>query len=271
MAEHVIHVNHALFPFFFVGCWNKGSESQKRVTDAMRDLVPVAKPQAIILGGDNIYPEKSRTPSRSKRYSQTRLEEGAASMLALGLPTYVSLGNHNVADPAILRAELEDIPWTLPHNYYCIRSTAQPGTQIVIIDTNLYQDNEPHTVVARARQEEWLNHILADYAGNESLIVQHQPIFGYKKKKDATTLALPNAANLINILSVHRPVAVLSADIHNYQDINLMHPPTRQLVVGTGGADLDELPPVTPLARDTYCGNGFLIVNSARDTTFIMA
>ena len=258
-----------LFPFFFVGCWNKGSASQGAVINAMKELSVKINPKYIILGGDNIYPEKDATGR--KIYSSERLQSGYEAMASLNVPIIASLGNHNIVDPTIYNTEMHKLGWTIPNNYYYIRFPSD-NIQLVVLDTNLYQDNDEATLIKRKDQEEWLEALLqAAKPRYETIIVQHQPLMGYKKKKQATILALPNAERLHEILSVHRPVAVLSADIHNYQDLELESPRVHQLIVGTGGADLDELPMFSgskpPNIRDAYYGNGFLVVNGIRPRT----
>jgi hypothetical protein len=239
-TNSILYATHSPFPFFFVGCWNKDSAGQLAVSNAMMTSLP--RPQALFIGGDNVYPEKDSTGK--KVYSLNRLERGFRQMQSLNVPMYVALGNHNIVNSDILAREMS-LPWIIPNNYYCIRFR-RDKLQVIILDTNLYADNT-YTEQAR-KQDNWLSSILSG-SFYESIIIQHEPLVGYKKKKESTYVMLPNAHRLISILltAPKKPIAVLSADIHNYQDI--VFQPTsshvsqiNQIIVGTGGATLDALP-----------------------------
>jgi hypothetical protein len=224
-------------------------------------------PKAIFIGGDNVYPEKDAAGAR--HYSLARLRRGAEQMEALHVPMYLALGNHNIVDPDILREELA-LSWTIPNNYYCVRFPAPSQVQIVVLDTNLYQ-GPTYTRGARA-QDDWLSRIIRH---SPTIIVQHEPLAGYKQKKKATYVELPNATRLVSVLAqAPHLVAVLSADIHLYQDLTLyprLHVPIHQVIVGTGGAELDDLPAEATnpdihmnAGKKTY---GYIEVRGLRKTT----
>ena len=260
-TNRILYAAHSPFPFFFVGCWNKDSAGQAAVSDAMRASLP--RPQALFIGGDNVYPEKDSTGK--KVYSLNRLERGFRQMQSLNVPMYVALGNHNIVNSDILARELS-LPWTIPNNYYCIRFR-RDKLQIIILDTNLYAD-DTYTEQAR-KQDNWLSSVLSTQF-YESIIIQHEPLVGYKKKKESTYVMLPNAHRLISILSTapKKPIAILSADIHNYQDI-VFEPShvsqINQIIVGTGGATLDALPDKMNIpgirAQHAQERHGFIRVN----------
>ena len=101
------------------------------------------------------------------------------------------------------------------------------------------------------------------------IIVGHHPILGTKRKEDKETGAIKPKTQRIDDQGA-RFVAdcyqtfpgaryvYLCADIHQYQEgevhIRGLERPIRQYIVGTGGADLDELLP----ERDTVIRNGIL-------------
>jgi hypothetical protein len=270
----IIIADHSPFPFLFVGCWNKGSTSQDRVQQRMKNYIAAAAiyPKALILGGDNIYPDKvTTTPGHPPRkvYARSKLLDGYRKMESLNVPLYVALGNHNVISSEILETEMK-LPWTIPSNYYCIRFAPDPSIQIIVLDTNLYTTTK--TANEARKQEDWLETILQETPQRRTIIVQHEPLLALKVKGANITTALPNALNLYRIFATYPPTAVLSADIHNYQDLVLDNPPIHQLIVGTGGADLDQIPNLGAMYADglqineLYYGNGFLIVNGITDS-----
>ena len=115
---HQIISDHTLHPFLFMGCWNKEGPARDAVASAIH-----ARPEKLlILGGDNIYPEK--TPEGKKVYNAAILDRGHR-MLGDKI-IYVTLGNHNVSDPTIRSHELTDMPatyghsWIIPHSYYTV-------------------------------------------------------------------------------------------------------------------------------------------------------
>ena len=101
------------------------------------------------------------------------------------------------------------------------------------------------------------------------IVVGHHPILGTKRKEDKETGAIKPKTQRINDLGAHfvadcyrtfpgARYVYLCADIHQYQEgevhIHGLERPIRQYIVGTGGADLDELLP----ERGTVVKNGIL-------------
>lgn len=101
------------------------------------------------------------------------------------------------------------------------------------------------------------------------IIVGHHPILGTKRKEDKETGAIKSKTQRINDQGAHfiaecyrafpgARYVYLCADIHQYQEgaihIHGLEQPIRQYIVGTGGADLDELLP----EEGTTVRNGIL-------------
>lgn len=101
------------------------------------------------------------------------------------------------------------------------------------------------------------------------IVVGHHPILGTKRKKDKETGAIKSKTQRIDdqgarfIANCFRTFpgaryVYLCADIHQYQEgeirIRDLEQPIRQYIVGTGGADLDELLP----EKGTVIKNGIL-------------
>ena len=214
-----------LLPFLFMGCWNKKGEPSASVARAITEN-PIT---TLVLGGDNIYPEKQQNgndPTKfTKVYSLETLTEGIHMLH--GKTIYTALGNHNVVD-AILPTQLGLKEWTIPNRYYSVNFR---DLTLVVIDSNLVTTDEYGSM------KDWLSGIIAilKEAGKRYYYVQHDPFLSFKKNK---TTALRKFSELLAILAEHPPVAVLCADTHNYQSgtLQIGAARIRQYVVGTGGA-----------------------------------
>jgi len=213
-----------LLPFLFMGCWNKKGEPRASVATAIR-----ANPiNTLVLGGDNIYPEKiqnANTKVITKVYSPETLMEGIRMLH--GKTIYTALGNHNVGD-AILPIQRSLNVWTMPDRYYSVNFR---DLSLVVIDSNLIITDK------YGAMKEWLSETIARLkeARKRYYYVQHDPFISFKKNKPT---GLPKLSELLAILADYPPVAVLCADTHNYQTgtLQIGTATISQYVVGTGGA-----------------------------------
>jgi hypothetical protein len=215
-----------LHPFLFMGCWNQPGPARDAVAAAIQNR----SEEMLVLGGDNIYPEKfHRDGEKRKVYNTSVLDDGIE---LLGNKTiYASLGNHNVNVPEILDYEME-MSWVLPYSYYCAQFG--DGYALVVLDTNL--EGSDLTVMIdwfKTIQKKLMDLNIPYY------LVQHEPYASYKKGKKQ--VLLQGAALLESI--TYSPIAVLCADTHNYQrgTLRLANGTLEQYVVGTGGAHHDTL------------------------------
>ena len=216
-----------LIPFLFMGCWNRDQEPRASVARAIRDN-PI---KTLILGGDNIYPEKIRIGKNTdftKVYSLKTLMNGI-HMLE-GKDIYAALGNHNIGGP-MLNTQLGLSEWNMPARYYCIHFN---DYSLIVIDSNLIEKEDEYTIM-----KEWLIKIIGKLkeSAKQYFYVQHEPFIAFKKKKNFVFPKL----ELLEILSEYSPNAILCADTHNYQEgiLKINDKEIKQFVVGTGGADPD--------------------------------
>jgi hypothetical protein len=259
MSENFFAEERPLHPFLFMGCWNQPGKGLEAVAAAIR----ARQEEMLVLGGDNIYPEKftdAKTGEKHKVYSQSLLDAGIEM---LGQKTiYASLGNHNVVSPEILDHEME-MPWILPYSYYCAKFG--DGYALVILNTNLEG-------AALSKMIVWFKEIQTKLAADHVpyYLVQHEPYASYKKGKKQSLLI---GGALLESIS-YSPIAVLCADTHNFQrgTLTLKNGAVLdQYVVGTGGAQPDS---VGAANSDTFTtgsaqytlkehmpGYGFLAVN----------
>jgi hypothetical protein len=219
-----------LLPFLFMGCWNEDDTPRASVAKAIREN-PI---KTLVLGGDNVYPQKLRIGNATdftKVYSLKTLMDGVRMLH--GKEIYTALGNHNVGGP-MLKTELSLKEWTLPDRYYSVHFS---DCSLVIIDSNLVEDDSEYT-----KMREWLVNTINELkrTGKPYYYVQHEPFISFKKKK---VQMLDKLSDLLRVLTIYPPIAILCADTHNFQQgtLQVSGVSIPQYVVGTGGAHPDFL------------------------------
>ena len=268
--------SHNLFPFIFVGCWNKTGarpgSAQAFVMDGLRTAAKEAP--LLFLGGDNIYPDKWKDASgiKHKSYPVSRLNNMIPA-LPTDIEIYTAIGNHNINTPAIYAKEKElhnRGVWKLPADYYHI--DFNDGWRIIIINTNLYYSRK--TSEQLLEQEKWLrSHVTSKY-----ILIMHEPLISFKNK---SYQVLHNREELLQILYEMPPRMILCADTHNFQQDLVELSPNQyneswdkrdskqipQLVVGTGGASPDSVAGSAPDSasiqriKEPLQEHGFVIIN----------
>jgi hypothetical protein len=290
-------------PFAFVGCWNKRGRGRDAVLDALR--ANPAGQNLLVLGGDNYYDLGKDKATGIKQHEPEVLREGFDALR--GLPVLLSFGNHNIEKvgsfnvEAMQRHLATQYNWILgasPERYYRVDYA---DATFVVLDTNLC---EPAEKAAFDVMLAWLGGQIADLKTNRKpyYIVQHEPIVAARQKKDKKTgeekiiIALPFGDELLRVMAVYPPLAVLAADTHSYHRVNIYtaedKPPIHQIVVGTGGAppdrttwDISGYAPGTRIPVDDYGRKlvvevippsgperehyGFLQVDTSERSTFI--
>ena len=252
MKRRILKERGSLYPFLFMGCWNKEGSARDAVLDAIsEDPVPL-----LVLGGDNAYPEKM---AKKKEFILGDIMKGLD-----GLPKdkliYVGIGNHNVDEhpvtnttDSIFNVESNYPHWELPYKYYCV-IFEEDRQSLVFLDTNLTSSHSEFKKMLN-----WLHKTLTflekyDY---QYYVVQHEPFFSIKPPKSGKSgvriTGLDNAEDILDLLYDYPPIAILSADTHNYQewDLNYDGQVFRQIVVGTGGASPDPVPSLQDLRYNT--------------------
>lgn len=232
-----------LVPFLFMGCWNLDDTPRTSVAKAIQKN-PI---QTLILGGDNVYPEKvqiGNSTDFTKVYSMKTLMNGI-HMLD-GKIIYAALGNHNVSDP-ILSTQLGLTEWNMPSRYYSVTFN---DYGLIILDSNLINTSEYDTMIM------WLLDQVGFYKsiGKAYYYVQHDPFISFKKKKKTV---LANGGEILKVLLQYPPIMILCADTHNYQKGKLQIDDITipQIIVGTGGASPDF---VTAKNGDSYEADGIV-------------
>lgn len=226
----------------------------------------------LIILGDNYYPEKDKeTKIKKTIYNESELSEPFDKIKALLIPNkYLIMGNHDVAD--FMECDGLKYQLTLKDK---INVEFPFGSKVVdingfkykyiFIDTNLYEpklnDKFPcfqstlnkTNIELFNEQNDFLIKQLSEDDIHHFLIFGHEPIFSLKTKNDETKgkynkiSTLDKLAEIIFDNMKQNNVTYICADVHMYQEgkiINLnndkyMHKYINQIVVGTGGAELD--------------------------------
>ena len=248
--EIAIKIPRPLHPFLFLGCWNTRGAARDAVAatiGANASDVPV-----LILGGDNVYPLEG---NKSKLHSPDVFEEGMALYSQFEDEPkkflFPSLGNHNVQKD-IREVQLERYSKYLKPDktYYMLRFTDE--FCVIVLDTNIMINTARKNNADKRIYDnmiEWLDRAIRDVARvrERYYIVQHEPMISMRHKKGADKASvLIGCDRVMRILNRYPPIRILCADTHNFQDGFVTFgegaAAIPQLVVGTGGANLDDLP-----------------------------
>ncbi len=226
--------------FLFMGCWNKDgctkSAGQAAVAAAIRKE---SAEYPLFLGGDNIYPDKHEE-TKTKHYPPSRVEAGVTCLLRdAPRVIYATVGNHNIARNEVLATELALKLWTLRESGYCVQFR---NRSVILFNSNPLDDLEtPADLSQLAESLRTLRSTHTPY-----IFIMHHPIIAHKKNK---VYVLPQHAPLLDLLIQYPPTFILTADTHNYQlgTVTWKGIPIVQIVVGTGGADLDSIASTDPV------------------------
>lgn len=206
-------------PFLFFGCWNRDGPARDMVLAAVRD----SEIKTVILGGDNIYPQKV---GKAKTYMLETLAHGAAFLA--DKTVYTAIGNHNIANPTVFEAQKK--LWNISERFYRFK---HDGMDFIVLDTNSMNNADMAT---------WFAEQLAELQTSSLpyYLVQHEPYASFKKGK---MQILADSAPYLHRLATYPPRAVLCADTHNYQRgvLRIGGVEITQIVVGTGGAEPDPI------------------------------
>jgi hypothetical protein len=242
-----IYMDKPLLPFIFVGCWNAKGAGRDAVIKAI-NRHPVTN---LVLGGDNFYPTKKRTPAGKIKSYDVRLLKPHLFKKNV----FTALGNHNIdvfktADgnkQEVLELE-KKLDWHIPAGppyYYIVRYT---DLDLMILDTNLcdpeYEDKEAFNTMMEWTQQ----YLVSKDEHRQYYCVMHEPIISAKiknskeaSKNSSIIQELSKSRELLSVLTISPPIAILCADTHNYQQVFITYTGVTipQIVVGTGGAEPD--------------------------------
>ena len=249
---NTITIDKPLLPFIFVGCWNMKGAGRDAVIKAINNH-PVTN---LVLGGDNFYPTKKRTPAGKIKSYDARLLK--PHMFNKDVVT--ALGNHNIDVFKDLHGNKQEVlelekamGWRIPTKppyYYIVRYT---DLDLMILDTNLCvpAEDNPESDDKFSTMVECIQQYFIDNTENRPYYcIMHEPIISAKiknskeKSEESSIIQeLHKSRELLSVLSTSPPIAILCADTHNYQQVFITYNGVTipQIVVGTGGAEPDTI------------------------------
>jgi hypothetical protein len=218
----------------------RGAQSHQAALAAVMRAYHGAKPFAFgITTGDNFYPTSFPTPSDAGW--KTSWDDQYAAM---GIPFYVSLGNHDWGEPAGPLGEyvygLTSKSWRLPAFYYTYTAGS---AQLFAINTNALTE----------RQLTWLRTELARSTAKWKIVYGHFPVY---EQTDYTVE--PQRRLLLPILKQYKVDVYLAGHHHTMQHWQMDG--IDYVVTGAGGAmnyDLGDTTRANPARKFVASRPGF--------------
>lgn len=210
---------------------------QIAVAKQLAKTAELTSPQFIVTCGDNFHGAGVKSASDEK---WQRLHEDVYSALALQIPWYATLGNHDYK--GVPQAEIDYMrvseKWNMPARYYSKTFTTADNKTIllVVIDTSPFleeyrnQDSIYHVKSQNTDiQLKWLDSTLNYTKADFKLVVGHHPIYsGATREGDTKELI----SNVLPILKKRGVKAYFNGHQHNLQ--HLVDAKTNFFVCGGG-------------------------------------
>ncbi len=159
--------------FFAVGDTGDPTPARQQVIQRMVQWMPDARPEFILLLGDNFYEEGVR--SVDDALWQTEFEQPFSESL-FPLPFYALLGNHDHrgrTQPQVDYTATSD-RWRMPDRYYSFKRTTPSGfsAEFFVLDTTA-MTSDPAELRAQGR---WLEEALRSSTADARVVAGHHPI-----------------------------------------------------------------------------------------------
>jgi hypothetical protein len=231
-----------------------------------------------IINGDNVYPnkEKNALGEKVKTFPPSRLKDGFDCISKINKPLFVNLGNHDIDECKILdqyRTSLGDNISVHDSGSLIVKTNTSLNV-FLFINTNFMDIKEKEfdgeinrkkscyheRIQSKAEFLEHRNQVIESLKKNlislkecefnkmkvNIFIVGHNPLLAVKEKHNEIDVKYNDDMKEITnaIFSVNLPeVYYLAADVHNYQNISIIHKinnsKIHMIASGTGGAEPD--------------------------------
>lgn len=296
--------------FIHFGCWNKGlctaleeansNTPTTNLTRVMRQLRKNVSNQSnkkvdfVVIAGDNYYPDKKKINGKKVKTIVLKDLLSGFNCLPDNLFTFLLLGNHdieNIKNQPIFQLNKSECfiyqfqKWyseNVKRNLILVAkdvvSNQMHNTQIILIDSNLYDPNitkniDCYKIIRNnanqsnasantffqnllTKQTEQVANIINNTTAENIIIIGHHPIVSLKMKKKSNGTAKEDPFYLLNMLELfttpNKKYFYLCADTHLYQkgtitfslSPNASSPEItiEQYVCGTGGANKNNSP-----------------------------
>lgn len=287
-------------------CSSELNNGLSKMTNLLRNYVYENEVDFITVAGDNYYPKKeSINGKKVKTFNVTDFSSGF-ECLPKDIKKYVLFGNHDMEDIVYdgcdeekkehkCRAlELQQNLISQDKSYEFFDDViikTYNNTLIIMFDTSIFTIPETETTsntcykhIFSSRQTETIAELLAYQeqkiinAINENdckniIFIGHHPIISKVYKKDINKFKpedkLIDFFRRLGSLIIHRHITYLCADTHFYQKgiITIDELKITQYIVGTGGAEQDDLP-LEPL-NENYGELNYNILEQDKSFGFI--
>jgi hypothetical protein len=275
--------------FIHFGCWNNGKCSAEngltKMTSLLNKTVSKTDFDFITVAGDNYYPGKKIIDDKKVKNFIFEDFKSGFDCLPADINKYVIFGNHDIEDIVIDDTEekichslllqktiaSENDKYILFDNVINIKDA---NNLIIMIDTTLYSLDEAQKVNETCYQhiftgtssetikkliEEQENTIIKLITDSKTvkniIIIGHHPIIAKVSKKE-TNIFKPEPGLIklykkLKEITDDKKIYHLCADTHFYQKgiVHIGDFKINQYIVGTGGADLDNLP-IEPMTEN---------------------
>lgn len=256
------------FNFLAVGDWGRNSRSQRDVASQMATWAEKNLAQFVLTVGDNFYPKGVTSVTDTKWKSHF---EDIYSDPALGVPWYVSLGNHDHdGDP---QAQLDYVSpsgrWRISDRSYVERITTPDGKTIDLfaIDTApLAEPYEyPEAAQGNADRHTTFTAALRDSKADWKLVFGHHPVYSGGHHGNTDVLI----AWLKPVLEAHGAQAYICGHDHDLQ--HLVSGPVNYVCTGAGSSTraVSALPGLTKFHRKASGFTGYRLVGDVLTVEFI--
>ena len=180
------------------------------------------KPSFVIVSGDLTHEGKTE----DYQYLRELLHEEASK---LGVPVYVTLGNHDSRE-CFYEGYLQEERSSKSYYY----SVLENGLRLIMLNTQVPGSNAGHLDV---EQLEWLRTTLAEPAPMGSIVVLHHPV-NHLPTPMMDSLSLDNSEDLAAAIADSDVIGLLSGHIH-FHSVGMFHGITSAAASGTAfGLDL---------------------------------
>lgn len=289
--------------FIHFGCWNKGLCDMEKLDNGISKTMKKLHTydvDFIIISGDNYYPDKTKENGVSVRMLVDNNFTSGFECLPKNPKKYMLYGNHDIEDIININGTgkmctsiTKQIQFNNTNNYeffYDVIFKEIDNITIIMIDTTLYDSDE--TLEKENTCYKYIfpnvNGKLKDLIAHQNIVIKnillntknkiiifagHHPIISIKNKNgNNKTDYLPKLKHMflqMNELLKNKNVFYLCADTHYYQQSQIFIKDiiVNQYIVGTGGADQDDIPSINSIKYDDITYN---IINQIQDYGFIV-
>ncbi len=174
------------FNFFVLGDWGRrGGDFQIPVANEMASVAAERQPSFVLTTGDNFY---NFGVSSAKDSHWRESYEDIYSPVALGMPWYPILGNHDWGGDVKAQLDRTDNRWRMRGLWYKLgyADHQQPDLDIFMIDTVIWKVKEdfPYFLSGAkipahfsSMQKRWLEEELSRSTAKLKIVVGHHPIY----------------------------------------------------------------------------------------------